>query len=120
MRISDWSSDVCSSDLVRGLAAAGLAIAGTTVVMLLSLTTRPPTIDRLTSESAADDLRFSALPYIWQMALDAFPFGWGAGSFVTASKVVEPDPLLSHNYLNHAPNHLLTNSTTFAAFLLCS
>src|SRR3546814_13016354 len=43
---------------VRGLAAAGLAIAGTIVVMLLSLTSRPTTIDRLTSESVADDLRF--------------------------------------------------------------
>src|SRR3546814_8400443 len=91
---------------VRGLAAAGLAIAGTIVVMQLSLTSRPTTIDRLTSESVADDLRFSALPYIWQMGLDAFPFGWGAGSFVTAYKVVEPDHLLSQNYLNHATNDL--------------
>src|SRR3546814_13351782 len=75
--------------------------------MLLSLASRPTTVDRLTSESVADDLRFSALPYIWQMGLDAFPFGWGAGSFVTAYKVVEPDHLLSQNYLNHAHNDLL-------------
>src|SRR3546814_893813 len=101
---------------VRGLAAAGLAIAGTIVVMLLSLTSRPTTIDRLTSESVADDLRFSALPYIWQLGWDAFPFGWGAGSFVTAYKVVEPDHLLSQNYLNHAHNDLLEIFAEYGAF----
>src|SRR3546814_14367385 len=28
MRISDWSSDVCSSDLARGVAVAGCRLAG--------------------------------------------------------------------------------------------
>lgn len=92
---------------VRGLVAAGLAAVATSVVILLSLTGRSTTIDRLVNESVTDDLRFAALPHVWNMALEAFPFGWGAGSFVTAYKIVEPDHLLSQNYLNHAHNDLL-------------
>lgn len=101
---------------IRGLAAAGLAVVASLVVMLLTLTSRQTTIDRLANESVAEDLRFAALPHIWQMGLDAFPFGWGAGSFVTAYKIIEPDSLLSENYLNHAHNDLLEVFTEYGAF----
>src|SRR3546814_16196895 len=52
------------------------------------------------------------------MWLDAFPFGWGAWSFVTAYKVVEPAHLLSQNYLNHAHNDLLEIFAEYGAFCL--
>jgi len=101
---------------VRGLVAAGLAVVATLVVMLLSLTSRGTAIDRLANESVAEDMRFAALPHIWQMGLDAFPFGWGAGSFVTAYRIIEPDSLLSENYLNHAHNDLLEVFAEYGAF----
>src|SRR3546814_19225251 len=50
------------------------------------------------------------------MGLDAFPFVWVAVSFVTAYKVVEPDHLLSQNYLNHAHNDLLEIFAEYGAF----
>lgn len=92
---------------VKSLIAAGMAIVTTLVVILLATISRQTTIDRLLTESIDDDLRFAALPHIWRMGLDAFPFGWGAGSFVNTYKIFEPDHLLSENYLNHAHNDLL-------------
>ncbi|MBR2172329.1 O-antigen ligase [Sphingopyxis sp.] len=90
-----------------GLIAAIMAGVATLVIFLLALSRRQTTIDRLLNENVDDDPRFAALPHIWKMGLDAFPFGWGTGSFANAYKVIEPAELLSENYLNHAHNDFL-------------
>lgn len=92
---------------VKSLAAAGMAIGASALILLLVLTKRETAIDRLLNESVEDDLRFAALPHIWKMGLEAFPFGWGAGSFTNVYKVIEPTDLLAETYLNRAHNDLL-------------
>lgn len=92
---------------IKTYAIAGMATAGALIAALLSFTGQQTVIDRLLTEDVGSDLRFAALPHIWDLARDAFPFGWGAGSFVQAYQVVEPSALLSENYLNQAHNDFL-------------
>ena len=65
-------------------------------------------VDRLLANSNADpELRWP----VWQVTLravsDYFPFGSGAGSFVSVFEMNEPHALLTPLYINHAHNDYL-------------
>lgn len=65
------------------------------------------TLDRLAEAKIAEDGRFSYLPVIVRMVLDAAPTGFGFGTFDPVNRAYEPDNLLSAVYFNHAHNDLL-------------
>lgn len=82
---------------------AGLALLGLTTI----LAARAPAFQRLIEMGTGEDMRFRALPTIWDAVWSYFPVGSGIGSFVEAYNIVEPQALLSPNYLNHAHNDVL-------------
>lgn len=88
---------------------APLAVIGS--LLLLSLTTvllsRGEAFQRLVDLDASEDLRVLALPTIWQITRDVFPWGIGFGSFDEVYRIYEPTALLSPNYLNRAHNDWL-------------
>ena len=88
--------------------AAG-AGAGVLVVLsaALLLFARSASVDRLLADEQGGDLRFRAWPVVMDVARDYFPWGSGAGSFVTAFQIREPLELLKPTYFNHAHNDLL-------------
>ena len=64
--------------------------------------------------------RLATLPALLGLARDAFPWGTGLGSFVSAYRVVEPLETLSVSYLNHAhhePLHWLIETGLIGAFM---
>src|SRR3546814_18145686 len=85
MRISDWSSDVCSSDLERLIrlflsqSPAGLIVVG---------------IDQ--TEAAATLLRAGALPIVQIMELGPQPFAMMLGFSQLHTGLSMKEPLLSH------------------------
>ncbi|HEX8415376.1 MAG TPA: O-antigen ligase family protein [Sphingomicrobium sp.] len=77
-------------------------------VMLLSVAAdRAVSIQRAIDIDARFDMRSRALPTIWAMTLEYFPFGAGLGSFDPMFRIHEPLPLLKPTYFNHAHNDLL-------------
>lgn len=66
-----------------------------------------PAYQRFGADDYAADVRFSAAPTVFQIALDAFPAGTGFGSFEHVFKVYEPDALLKASYFNQAHNDIL-------------
>ncbi len=98
-----------------GLIAAG-AIAITGVALIAWLSGQGQTIDRVLGEDPVDDLRFRVLPVLIEMVGTYFPFGSGAGSFVSAFKVAEPRSLLRPDYLNHAHNDVLETAIEHGVF----
>lgn len=85
-------------------------------LLLLSLATvllsRGEAFQRLVSLDASEDLRLQALPTIWQITRDVFPWGSGFGSFDDVYRIYEPNALLSPNYLNRAHNDWLELAMT--------
>ncbi|MBU1823957.1 MAG: O-antigen ligase family protein [Alphaproteobacteria bacterium] len=85
-------------------------------LLLLSLTTvllsRGQAFQRLVNLDASQDLRFKALPTIWEITRDVFPWGSGFGSFDDVFRIYEPTALLSPNYLNRAHNDWLELAMT--------
>lgn len=87
--------------IAGALAAIGLA------VLMSVVTGRAVSINRVFAVSEIADVRIRALPTIWAMTVDYFPFGSGLGSFDAAFRVHEPMELLKPTYLNHAHNDWL-------------
>lgn len=85
-------------------------------LLLLSLATvllsRGEAFQRLMNLDVSQDLRFKALPTIWDITLKVFPWGSGFGSFDEVYRHYEPGSLLSPNYLNHAHNDWLELAMT--------
>lgn len=77
------------------------------IVAMTLVASRAKSVQRLVESDPAADLRFDALPVIWNASWDYFPFGSGIGTFVEVYKIAEPYRLLSPAYLNHAHNELL-------------
>lgn len=92
-----------STRQMLGLLIGGVAVLG----LITAIAARAPAFQRLVELDAAQDLRFRAFPVIWDATWSYFPFGSGLGSFVEAYKIVEPQALLSPNYLNRAHNDVL-------------
>jgi O-antigen ligase len=94
---------VGSRRILFGSLVGGVAVLG----LMTAIATRASAFQRLVELDAAQDLRFRAFPVIWKAAWTYFPFGSGIGSFVDVYKIVEPQVLLSPNYLNRAHNDVL-------------
>lgn len=101
-------SDTTPKQAVRTRRTLGLVVSGIAVLGLITvIAARAPAFQRLVELDATQDLRFRAFPVIWDAIWSYFPFGSGIGSFVDAYKIVEPQALLSPNYLNRAHNDVL-------------
>ena len=86
------------------LLAGGLAIAAAGAALAFF---RVGAIDRMLTRSVEEDLRFSLLGTMVEMAGKYFPLGGGFGSFPMLFKVDEPFDFLNERYFNHAHNDLL-------------
>lgn len=83
------------------------------VIVAFWFSGRGTAFDNLVESAPGDDLRVAALPTLWQAIQDFFPFGSGAGSFVSIYQTYEPHHLLSENYFNHAHNDLVEVALEF-------
>ncbi len=96
-----------SSALARIAPAAVAAV----VVAGLGLVTiglgRDRAFERLIGSDPIADTRADLLPATWRIAVDAFPWGTGIGSFDDVYRMHESDALLRPEYVNHAHNDLL-------------
>lgn len=84
-----------------------VAVSATTIVMLGFVTymlSRAEAVERLFSGVSGVDSRGGFWLVIVDLAWKYFPFGSGAGSFVEAYLIAEPNELLDPTYLNHAHN----------------
>ena len=90
---------------------ARAASAAAAVLLVLSAAVlffaRSTSVDRLLADEQGGDLRFRAWTVVMDAARDFFPWGSGAGTFVTAFQIREPLDLLKPTYFNHAHNDLL-------------
>lgn len=80
------------------------------VVVLVAaslLAGRATSFDRVAAMADGDIDRLAMFPVLWRMAIDHFPFGTGAGSFVPLFKSYEPEAFLNPSYYNHAHNDFL-------------
>jgi O-antigen ligase len=68
---------------------------------------RATSFDRVVALSGGEVDRLAMLPILWRMAIENFPFGSGAGSFVALFKYYETDALLNPNFYNHAHNDFI-------------
>ena len=91
-----------------GAAGAVLVVLSATLVFFA----RSASVDRLLADEQGGDLRFRAWPVVMDVARDYFPWGSGAGTFVTAFQIREPLELLKPTYFNHAHNDLLELTVT--------
>lgn len=66
-----------------------------------------PAYQRFGADEYAADVRFTAVPTVFRMALDAFPAGIGFGAFEHVFKAYEPDALLKASYFNQAHDDFL-------------
>ncbi len=66
-----------------------------------------PAYQRFGADEYAADVRFTAAPTVFRMALDAFPAGIGFGAFEHVFKAYEPDALLKASYFNQAHDDFL-------------
>lgn len=65
-------------------------------------------VDRMLADSHADtELRWPVWQVTWAAVHQFFPFGSGAGSFVSVFEMNEPRALLTPLYINHAHNDYL-------------
>jgi len=78
------------------------------VPVLLSVTAgRAVSIARLFELDPGQDMRQRALPTVFGMIGDYFPWGTGMGTFDPIFRIHEPNALLKPSYFNHAHNDFL-------------
>lgn len=77
------------------------------LAVVTALLSRAEAIRRVLGSDSTEDLRVKVWMPIFQAGADFMPLGSGAGSFVQAYKIIEPDGLLMPAYLNHAHNDWL-------------
>lgn len=82
----------------------GFGLAGVLLVFSIIVALRTPALQRLVETDPADELRFSALPFVIQAIERFFPFGSGAGTFVEVYQIFEPNKFITESYFNHAHN----------------
>lgn len=86
------------------LAILGFAAAMALVIFAFVWTERTPAAQDIVDLNAFDDLRWSLLPLLREMALDHWGAGTGFGSFYAVYRIYEPTALLIPSYVNHAHN----------------
>lgn len=97
-------------DLVKhGIVRRYLPIAAVLIVTVVALFlfARSTSIDRLVTQSAADDIRAKVFSQVAAMANDNWLFGTGFGSFEHIYRTYESSTWLNQNYLNNAHNDWL-------------
>lgn len=87
---------------LSALAAAFVATIALTIGMQSNAS-----LARLIEDPERPDLRWSMWSEIQSLIAEFFPYGSGAGSFVTVFKINEPDAMLSTYYVNKAHNDFL-------------
>jgi len=110
----------------RWMVAGGILLAVAVVLGLALLADRAVTLGRITDDDLSTEGRFAALPTLFHIIGQTFPFGTGFGSFVPVYASYEPDALLKPTYFNAAHNDLiellitggLPAAAVFLAFLL--
>lgn len=96
-----------SSALARiAPAAVAAAVVGGLGLVTIGLG-RDRAFERLIGSDPIADTRADLLPATWRIAVDAFPWGTGAGSFDDVYRMRESDTLLRPEYVNHAHNDFL-------------
>ena len=85
------------------IAGVGVAI----IAVVVIATSRASSVQRLMGDDVVGDLRTQVAPLLWNAMWTYFPFGSGIGSFVETYALIEPDRLLTSNYVNHAHNDVL-------------
>lgn len=89
------------------------ALLGVSAIGLLTFAlSRAESVRRIVESDSVEELRFQMWPTIWNLALSYLPFGSGAGTFIPAYQIGEPDALLGPNYVNHAHNDALETLLT--------
>ena len=78
-----------------------------TFVLISIAADRAVSIQRAFDVDAGSDMRSRALPTVWAMTLEYFPFGAGLGSFDPVFRIHEPLELLKPTFFNHAHNDLI-------------
>lgn len=89
------------------IALAGCVVAIMLVVLAFVWFEQVPAIEDILVRSSFEDLRWSLLPILSQMASDHWMFGTGLGSFEAVYRFYEPTALLLPAYINHAHNDWL-------------
>lgn len=104
---ADRKSPRFKKSRMRPFVVPAALAASALMAALMFANSRSPGVDRLFSQSLADEMRFQVLPVLWHMAKAYFPVGTGFGSFYLAYQVAEPHALLQTSYLNQAHDDLL-------------
>lgn len=89
--------------LVAGGVIAGIAI----LLGLATMADRAVSLSRLTMDDLSTEGRLAAMPTLFQIIKQTFPWGTGYGSFVPVYASYEPDALLKPTYFNNAHNDLI-------------
>lgn len=82
-------------------------LAAASVIAATVALSRATSVERLLSVDASQDGRFTNIGAMMQMLRDAFPVGFGFGSFEGVFRAYEPIESLDETYFNHAHNDLL-------------
>lgn len=106
VRKSKYRFEVGTLPLVGGFTVTGLGIAS--IVF-----SRAEAFNRFFATTSIEDGRRDFWAAAIKLTVQYFPFGSGAGSFVEAYQIGEPNRLLSANYLNHAHNDWIETAMTF-------
>lgn len=89
--------------LITGCIAVGIAI----VLGLATMADRAVSLGRLVSDDLSTEGRIAAMPTLFHIIRQTFPWGTGYGSFVPVYASYEPDALLKPTYFNNAHNDLI-------------
>lgn len=96
----------------RWMLASGMALSVAIIFGLALLADRAVTLGRIVDDDLSTEGRFAALPTLFHIIGQTFPFGTGFGSFVPVYASYELDALLKPTYFNAAHNDLIELAIT--------
>lgn len=96
----------------RWLIAGGLVVGIAALLAVAWTADRAVSIGRITGDDLSTEGRIAALPTLFHIIAQTFPFGTGFGSFVPVYASYEPDALLKPTYFNNAHNDLIELAIT--------
>lgn len=91
----------------RSLALGGCGVAVVLVGLAFVWLERTPAVSDIVGRTSFEDLRWSLLPILGEMASSHWIAGTGFGSFDAVYRIYEPPNLLIPAYVNHAHNDWL-------------
>lgn len=93
--------------------AAGVFVGVVVLGLITFYFARAEAVVRLFDTATMQDARFESWPVSKALMIKYLPIGAGAGSFVEAYQIIEPDSQLNPFYWNHAHNDFLETAITF-------